>query len=223
MAEGKNSFILYADLLPTVEKLTDKRAGVLFKTILRYVNDKNPEVTDLMVDLVFESVKQKLKRDLKEWDIIKKDRSLAGKMGNLKRWNIDLYERVLSGDIDIYEAENIAKGRKRSLPDVSESQSVAKIAVNVNDNDSVNVNENVKELLPLFSIEHCLLVAMKDDRWVAKNKVTEKDLLEFNDMLEGRGEYQKNPKDYKTHYYNWKAAGKNDKPGNQSNGTQMVM
>lgn len=81
MAENKKSFILYADILQTVSKLNDSKAGKLFKTILEYVNDKNPEVTDMVVDLVFEPIKQQLKRDLKKYEAIKTKRSEAGKQG----------------------------------------------------------------------------------------------------------------------------------------------
>lgn len=134
MAEGKNSFILYADLLPTVEKLSDKRAGVLFKTILRYVNDKNPEVTDILVDLVFESVKQQLKRDLKEWEGTRSERSASGKMGNLKRWHKDLYKQVVDGQLSLEESQKIANDRYAT-------KAIAKIAVT----DTVNVNVKQQE------------------------------------------------------------------------------
>ena len=42
--EGKKSFILYSDILDIIEELSDEQSGVLFKTILRYVNDMNPEL-----------------------------------------------------------------------------------------------------------------------------------------------------------------------------------
>jgi len=34
MAEEKKGFILYSDIIQTIEKLTDEQAGVLFKHIL---------------------------------------------------------------------------------------------------------------------------------------------------------------------------------------------
>ena len=68
MAEGKKGVVLYADLIHQLEKMPNEKAGELFKTILRYVNDLNPEVNDLMVDLVFEGVKQQLKRDLRKYE-----------------------------------------------------------------------------------------------------------------------------------------------------------
>ncbi len=41
MAEEKKGFILYSDIIHTIEKLTDEQAGKLFKHILKYVNDLN--------------------------------------------------------------------------------------------------------------------------------------------------------------------------------------
>jgi hypothetical protein len=43
MAKNKKSFVLYCDLIHTIEKLSNEQAGELFKHILRYVNDKDPE------------------------------------------------------------------------------------------------------------------------------------------------------------------------------------
>jgi len=186
MAEGKKSFILYSDLLPTVEKLSDKRAGVLFKTILQYVNDKDPKISDLIVDIVFETVKQSLKRDLKGWEAKRSKKVEAGKLGGIK-----------SGET-----------RRNKANEASASKKEANEPVNVN----ANVNVNDKEVLPTFSIEHCLVVAMNDDRWVRANKTNKIELEEFNKMLERRGDYTKVPKDYKSHFANWKRAGKKDEP-----------
>lgn len=84
MAEGKKSFVLYADLIHTVRKMPAKKAGDLFVTILQYVNDENPVVSDPVVDLVFEPIKQQLKRDLKSWEGTRIERSKAGKQGGIK-------------------------------------------------------------------------------------------------------------------------------------------
>jgi len=46
MAEEKKSFILYADLINTVDELSDQEAGILFKHILQYVNDRDPILSD---------------------------------------------------------------------------------------------------------------------------------------------------------------------------------
>ena len=112
MAEEKKGFILYSDIIHTIEKLTDEQAGVLFKHILKYVNDENPECKDLITEIAFEPIKQSLKRDLLKWDDKKQKRSEAGIAGATKRW------------------QNMANDSKRIKP-------IANIAVNVNDNVSV--------------------------------------------------------------------------------------
>ena len=58
MAKDKKSFILYTDLIHTVEKLPDEKAGLLLKHLLRYVNDMDPVTDDLIVDIAFEPIKQ---------------------------------------------------------------------------------------------------------------------------------------------------------------------
>jgi hypothetical protein len=80
MAENKKGFVLYANLIDVVSKLSDEKAGVLFKHILEYVNDMNPEADDLMTELLFIPIKQRLKADLDLWEKKKQGYSKAGKM-----------------------------------------------------------------------------------------------------------------------------------------------
>ena len=81
MAEGKKSFLLYCDIIHTIKKLSKENAGELFIHILEYVNDLNPETNNEIVELVFEPIKQGLKRDLKKWKTISLIRSESGKKG----------------------------------------------------------------------------------------------------------------------------------------------
>lgn len=85
MAKGKKGFMLYADLLHTVDKLPNETAGILFKHILSYVNDLNPSCDDLIINIAFEPIKQQLKRDLLHWESVKEKRSMAGKESANKR------------------------------------------------------------------------------------------------------------------------------------------
>lgn len=127
MAEDKKSFLLYSDLIQTVKKLNDNQAGVLFKTILEYVNDLNPEPDDLLIEIAFEPIKQQLKRDLKHWETIKGKRSEAGKASA--------------------EAKKIAKEQEQKSTKSTSVESVqqksTKSTVNDNVNVTVNVNDNV--------------------------------------------------------------------------------
>lgn len=151
MAEGKNSFLLYSDYINIFEKLSDEEAGLLAKHMFRYVNDKNPVTDNRLIEIVFEPIKQQLKRDLKEWRSKIESKSTNGKLGNLKRWNEDLYDQVINEEITIEKAEEIAQSRKSSHSDSSRqnsSQTVANIAVTVTDTVTDNVTEEDIPPLP---------------------------------------------------------------------------
>lgn len=81
MAEGKESFLLYRNIQSMVKKLSDVKAGKLFKIILAYVNDENPTINDEIIDIAFEPIKQSLKKDLRKYEsVIERNRS-NGKLG----------------------------------------------------------------------------------------------------------------------------------------------
>jgi hypothetical protein len=145
MAEDKKGFLLYADLIHTIEKMPNDKAGLLFKHILNYVNDFNPVTDDLIVELTFEPIKQQLKRDLLKYKETKIDKSNGGKLGNLKRWHKDLHDKVVKNELDINEAIEIANNRKTSHTDTMQSLPIGQIAVN--DNVNVNViNNNIESI-----------------------------------------------------------------------------
>lgn len=85
MAENKKSFLLYCDLIHTVEQMPDELAGELFKHILSYVNDKNPVSESLILNLTFEPIKQSLKRDLKKYESIVERNKVNGTKGGRPR------------------------------------------------------------------------------------------------------------------------------------------
>lgn len=90
MAENKKSVLLYCDLYHTVKVLSDEEAGRLFKHYLMYINDLNPCAEDRLTSLLFEPIKQTLKRDLIKWQ----DKSLKNKENANKRWNANASERI---------------------------------------------------------------------------------------------------------------------------------
>ena len=129
MAENKKSFLLYADTIHTVEKLTDDKAGQLFKHLLRYVNDQHPTTEDFIIELAFEPIKQQLKRDLKNWEDRKQKRSEAGKRGG--------------------EATAI-KQQQNTAKHSNAKQDEANKAVSDSVSDSVSDNVNTMYLLPMM-------------------------------------------------------------------------
>lgn len=94
MAENKKSVLLYCDLIHTVVPLTDEEAGRLFKHYLAYINDLSPEPIDRLTGLLFEPIKQNLKRDLLKWKEKSERNSNIAKAGWEKRKDANAYERM---------------------------------------------------------------------------------------------------------------------------------
>lgn len=128
MATDKRSFVLYCDLLATVEKLPDDKAGQLFKHVLAYVNDRNPETDDILLQIAFEPIKQQLKRDLLKWEDKREVRAETGRIGGIK-----------SG-----EARR-SKMKQNEANASNSKQNEANEAVSVNANVTVNDTVTVKE------------------------------------------------------------------------------
>ena len=123
MAENKKSFILYCDIIHTIEKLNDDDAGKLFKHILRYVNDLNPTTDYAITEIAFEPIKQQLKRDLIKYEKLVKRNIENAKKGANARWN-----PTAPKNADGHPTASKGAKRQPKMPD--------------NDNDNVNDNDN---------------------------------------------------------------------------------
>tara|TARA_R110000822_G_scaffold47155_4_gene125263 strand:+ start:78 stop:743 length:666 start_codon:yes stop_codon:yes gene_type:complete len=122
MANGKKSFLLYVDIIHSVNILDNEEAGQLFKHILDYVNDKNPILEDRLLQATFEPIRQSLKRDLEKYD---------------KR-------------VDVARHNGEKGGRPRKAEITQKSQSVKNkpkkpVSVSVSVSDSVSVNDSVSD------------------------------------------------------------------------------
>lgn len=148
MAQNKKGFLLYADTINTVKHLPNDKAGQLLKLILSYVNDENPEPPedDLVLKIAWEPIKAHLKRDLTRYEEKKGTRAEAGQLGNLKKYYPDLYDKVKSDELSLFNALVTAKARKATQGDTEGPQTVpdtANVAVIVK--DSVRGNDTVKD------------------------------------------------------------------------------
>lgn len=193
MAEGKKGFVLYADYRGVICKLTDVKAGRLFKHIMMYVNDENPVTEDEVIELVFEPIKQQLKRDLEKWKHKSEVRSELGKQGGLK------------------------SGEKRRQSKQNEANEA--IASNLKQNEQVTVNVNVtgnvndtiipKDRLDEFMIEN---LNEENQRWrenfcltcSAELKDIPEILKQFNAHVRSMGENPSTMKEYRNYITRWR-------------------
>lgn len=128
MAENKKSVLVYVDWISTFEELEDIEAGKLIKHFFRYINDRHPEAPDRLTKLMFEPIKQSLKRDLVKYEEIRN----KNKENALLRWN-----------------KNNATASERIQTNSNHADSVS-------DNDSVididSVKEKEKEINEIYSL-----------------------------------------------------------------------
>lgn len=140
--ENKKSFILYTDLIKVVEKLPDEIAGKLFKIILRYVNDLEVCIDDLLLEIAFEPIKLQLKRDLIKYKKIQDRSRENGKKGGRPKKEVNLKTQKTQGFN--------SKPKKAVNDTVTVTDSVT---VTVNDNVNVNETKNKKEEILYFPFE----------------------------------------------------------------------
>lgn len=124
MAEDKKSIIVYADWKNIFEELSDDEAGKLIKHFFRYVNDLNPEAPDRLTKLLFEPIKQTLKRDLVKYE----DKREKNRKNALLRWdnkNANASERIksdanhadsVSDSVNVSDSVSVKKKKKAFIP-----------------------------------------------------------------------------------------------------------
>lgn len=117
MATDKKSFVLYCDLIHTIDQLTNEQAGDLFKHILKYVNDQNPQTDNVITRIAFEPIKQALKRDLLKYESIRQRNSENAR----KRWDATAYDRIPN---DTKNADNDSVNDSDNVNDIKDTMVV---------------------------------------------------------------------------------------------------
>lgn len=214
MAEDKKSFVLYADLIHTVRKLPKEKQGELFMTILSYVNDENPVVDDLMVELVFEPIKLQMKRDLVKYETTKERRKEAGRLAGLKSG--EARKAIVPETNQNEPNEPMVQKTNQSQP--NEHVTVT-VTVNDNVNDTVTVNDillekETKENLKNFPISKNVIYSkeiLENQSWIEtvcmQNKITPEEIPkwidDFNKKLISELDNKISKKEYASHFSRW--------------------
>lgn len=153
MAENKKSFVLYSDLIKSIEHLTNEEKGILFNHLLEYVNDLNPVLTDRLILTAWKPIELQLKRDLIKFKEVKAKRSEAGKRS-----------------AELRAEKNEEKNSTKS----THVESVQQTSTNPTVNDNVTVNDTVNDTVILLEKE----TKEKKEILFSKNQIFGKELLE---------------------------------------------
>jgi hypothetical protein len=196
--EKKKSFVLYADMMESIDHLSDQESGILFKHILKFVNGQDCEIQDRIIMTAWKPVELQLKRDLEKWEKTLEQRSKAGKASAESR-----------------------KANQHNSTKSTHVESVQRTSTNstdnVNVNDSVNDNENEndfkkRELIQRVRLNNQVFFELKAaDQWLEivgmqfhRNK---EDVLQhlgrFFHEIVSKEDYKTNTKDAKNHFINW--------------------
>lgn len=148
MADGKNSFIAYVDWKDTFDSLPDDKAGQLVKHLFAYVSDENPVTDDVLINAVFANIRQTLKRDLKRWESISRQRAETGRVGGIKSGEARRSKRK--------QTKQTLKSRSKTKQNEHDS-----VSDNVSDNDNVNEEKKKKyaDFVSLTEVEYKKLVS----------------------------------------------------------------
>jgi hypothetical protein len=126
----QKSFILYNDMIDSVDELTDEEAGRLLKAILYFQNDLDCSWFDRVTLLLLKPLETQFKRDAAKWEDKKSKRVEAGRKGGLAKASNAKHCQAMPSD-----------GKQR----------LANLAVSVNGSVSGSVKEDISRTKVLSS------------------------------------------------------------------------
>ena len=105
MAENKKSFLLNKDWLQVIEPLTTNQSGILFKSILKFVNNESVTIVDEEVNDVYQAIIEQIvyewskynpKTKKYHWNYqggITPENKVARNSEKMKYWRLDVFKR----------------------------------------------------------------------------------------------------------------------------------
>ena len=198
MAEGKKSFVLYADLLDNIEHLTNEEKGILFNHLLEYVNDKNPILEDRILVTAWKPIEKQLKRDLKKFEEVKTKRSEAGKRSaELRALKGNEQTSTNSTRVDSVEQTSTSSTDNDKCNMIYDN-------VNVNVNDICNINNSIISEIKNFDKNQTDIIILDSEKENnQKEKVPSKRKSEKDEFIEAfvlAGAFE----DYAEEYYKYR-------------------
>lgn len=221
----RDSFVFYKSWLNVISGLPADVQLEIYQATMEYAINGNLTELKPMAKVAFAFIKQDIDRAFEKYDDIQNSRSEAGQMGNLKRWNKDLYDEVVSGGLTLDEAVEVANHRKSSQTVANHRKNRLNVNDNDNDNESVSVAPahargdetdapvSKNTLIPLST---CKDEMLKDQMWqerVCMNTHISKEQLlslinKFIKHLENQNETKKTLFDCYKHFGSWIASQK---------------
>ncbi|OPB98953.1 hypothetical protein BAS10_04610 [Elizabethkingia meningoseptica] len=185
----RESFVFYASWVEAIKDLPNDIRLEIYDGIMEYAITGNLPDFKPMAKVAFNFIKNDLDRNSDKYSETLKSRSESGRLGNLKRYNEDLYQLVKDEKMGLEQAEELAKTRKAS-------QNVANVAtiavydnVNVYDNNILLPNGNCR--VPENSVPVELLESQEEETspTTTPPKQPNTDRIDFSNLLKSINKY----------------------------------
>lgn len=82
---GKNSFILYTEIWPAIQKLDMEQRGKLFTAIMKHSLGEAPEKLDILTDVIFAFIASQMDRAEEKYQEVCRRRAEYGRRGGLAK------------------------------------------------------------------------------------------------------------------------------------------
>ena len=188
MKMNRDSFIFYGSWVEAIKDLPNDIRLEIYEGIIEYAMTGNLPDFKPMAKIAFNFIKNDLDRNSDKYNDKIKSKSESGRLGNLKRYNTDLYHLVKDKKLGLEQAEELAKSRKRESSDSQNSQTIANVAVydDVDVDVYVDVDVNI-ELpkgncpVPVFSVVPLDRTEEQTEEEGPKLQITDK--IDFDKLL----------------------------------------
>lgn len=82
---GKNSFIIYTEIWPAIQKLDMEQRGKLFTAIMKHALGEEPEKLDILTDVIFAFIASQMDRAEEKYQEVCRRRAEYGRKGGLAK------------------------------------------------------------------------------------------------------------------------------------------
>lgn len=144
MKMNRDSFIFYGSWVEAIRDLPNDIRLEIYEGIIEYAMTGNLPDFKPMAKIAFNFIKNDLDRNSDKYNDKIKSKSESGRLGNLKRYNTDLYHLVKDKKLGLEQAEELAKTRKCENSESQNSQMVANVAVYDDVDVDVDVDVNIE-------------------------------------------------------------------------------
>jgi hypothetical protein len=112
-------------------------------------------------------------------------------------------ERMMQESVKRRKYSESRRNNKMASKAGQHMKNICRTYVEHMENENSIVKSNTNTVTTEFSLQHCKEIALRDQSWVSKNKITPQAIDRFIEAMLKDGDYVKTPKDFKKHCRRW--------------------